>query len=155
MYFVNREQIESILRYMEQLLEEQANHEYRSFSEMLLLERLTHLTVEAIIDVGNQMIDGFIMRDPGSYEDIIDILADENVLPIDQINDYKEVVRLRKMVVQNYTDINHADIILVWKNQMGTLTQFPNRVRKYLDQELGPVSAFANDGVDKKTNEEL
>lgn len=29
------------------------------------------------------MIDGFIMRDPGSYEDIIDILVDERVIPKD------------------------------------------------------------------------
>ncbi|GAA3319942.1 hypothetical protein GCM10020331_028930 [Ectobacillus funiculus] len=29
------------------------------------------------LDVGNAIIDGFIMRDPGSYEDIIDILVDE------------------------------------------------------------------------------
>ena len=26
------------------------------------------------------MIDGFIMRDPGSYEDIIDIMEDERVI---------------------------------------------------------------------------
>ncbi|GGF32586.1 hypothetical protein GCM10010954_34730 [Halobacillus andaensis] len=155
MYFVNRQQLENILQYMERLLEEQSKHEYRSFSEFLLLERLTHLTVEAIIDVGNQMIDGFIMRDPGSYEDIIDILTDEKVLPLEQMDDYKEVIRLRKMVVQNYTDIKHEAILSVWKRQIGTLTQFPNRVRKYLDQELGPVSAFANDGVDEKDNDEL
>ena len=33
-----------------------------------------------MMDVGNLMIDGFIMRDPGSYEDIIDILIDEKVI---------------------------------------------------------------------------
>ena len=35
--------------------------------------------MESMMDVGNLMIDGFIMRDPGSYEDIIDILVDEKL----------------------------------------------------------------------------
>ena len=30
------------------------------------------------------MIDGFIMRDPGSYEDIIDILMDERVISAEE-----------------------------------------------------------------------
>ena len=38
--------------------------------------------IESIIDVGNTMIDGFIMRDPGGYEDIIDIMEDEKVITV-------------------------------------------------------------------------
>src|SRR5690625_619114 len=82
MYFVNRSEIEAILKNMDELLNEVK--EQNTFStplDQLGLERLVHVLIESILDVGNMMIDGFIMRDPGSYHDIIDILIDEKVLP--------------------------------------------------------------------------
>lgn len=96
MYFVDQKKIEEILSYMDQILEELASQSYNSFSEKLTLERVVHVLIESIIDVGNLMIDGFIMRDPGSYEDIIDILVDEKVIPKDDENNYKSIVGLRK-----------------------------------------------------------
>ncbi|WLR49391.1 DUF86 domain-containing protein [Halobacillus litoralis] len=143
MYFVNREKIEEILSYMEKTQGELAEHSYKRFADQLLLERVTHLNIEAIIDVGNMMIDGFIMRDPGSYEDIIDILTDEKVLPEDEQEAYKQFVQLRKMIVQQYTEVDHEQIVQVWQEQQASLKAFPNRVRNYLDNELGPVSAFS------------
>ncbi|MBX0357376.1 DUF86 domain-containing protein [Halobacillus sp. Nhm2S1] len=143
MYFVNREKIEETLLYMEKIQEEMEEHSYKRFADQLLLERMTHLNIEAIIDVGNMMIDGFIMRDPGSYEDIIDILTDEKVLPEDEQDAYKQFVQLRKMIVQQYTEINHEQIVKVWQVHKQSLQAFPSRVREYLDNELGPVSAFS------------
>ncbi|MYL49017.1 DUF86 domain-containing protein [Halobacillus litoralis] len=143
MYFVNREKIEEVLSYMEKIQEELAEHSYIRFADQLLLERMTHLNIEAIIDVGNMMIDGFIMRDPGSYEDIIDILTDEKVLPEDEQEAYKQFVQLRKMIVQQYTEVDHEHIVNVWQEQKDSLQAFPRRVRNYLDNELGPVSAFS------------
>lgn len=81
MYFVDRENIENTLLYYNGLLEVLEQQEAVSFLEKLGIERLAQMVVESIIDVGNLMIDGFIMRDPGSYEDIIDILVDERVIP--------------------------------------------------------------------------
>lgn len=42
-----------------------------------------------MLDVGNAVIDGFIMRDPGSYEDIIDILQDEKVISEEKAMQFK------------------------------------------------------------------
>ncbi|MBA2175755.1 DUF86 domain-containing protein [Halobacillus locisalis] len=143
MYFVNREKMEEILNYMETVMDELNKHSYQSFADQLLLERLIHVSIECILDVGNMMIDGFIMRDPGSYDDIIDILTDERVLPEEEQEGYKEFVRLRKSVVQQYTIINHEHLVAVWNKEKSSLKQFPVKVRTYLEQELGPVSAFS------------
>ncbi|MCA0971770.1 DUF86 domain-containing protein [Halobacillus litoralis] len=143
MYFVDREKIEQILKYMERVMDEMEQPSYDSFSDGLLLERLVHVSIESILDVGNMMIDGFIMRDPGSYDDIIDILTDERVLPENQQAGFKAFVQLRKMVVQQYTEIDHKHLLHVWNEEKGSLKQFPDRVRTYLEQELGPVSAFS------------
>ncbi|HLR71218.1 MAG TPA: HepT-like ribonuclease domain-containing protein, partial [Pseudogracilibacillus sp.] len=88
MYFVDRSRIEKTLAYMEDVLNELKNVRISSFSEKLGLERIVHVLIESVLDVGNMMIDGFIMRDPGSYEDIIDILVDEEVIPAEDEADY-------------------------------------------------------------------
>ena len=78
--------------------------------EKKALERIVHLLIENVLDVGNAMIDGFIMRDPGSYDDIIDILVDEKVVKKEEETPLKEIVQLRKSLVQEYVDVNHQDI---------------------------------------------
>ena len=144
MYFVDRKKIESTLLYMEGLMQEYQNHDFESLLEKLSLERITHMTIEAVIDVGNMMIDGFIMRDPGSYEDIIDILTDEKVIPESHQEPFKNFIKLRKMLIQDYLEIEHPVIEKSWKNTQEVLETFPSSVRRYLDEELGPVSAFSN-----------
>lgn len=146
MYFVDREKIEKTLLFYEENLQliVAANSSWTSVVEKKALERISHLTIEAILDVGNSMIDGFIMRDPGSYEDIIDILEDEKVVTTEVANELKEIIRFRKVIVQDYLEINHDELILSLQKNKESLASFPQAVRSYLDNELGPVSAFKN-----------
>ena len=145
MYFVDREKIEQILLYMEKQLKFIENYpSFQTEIERLALERSVHLLIESILDIGNTMIDGFIMRDPGSYEDIIDILDDEKVITKDMIEPLKKVVGSRKSLVQQYIEVNHDQIFTLFLNALPALKQFPFSIRKYLANELGPVSAFKN-----------
>ncbi|MGG0716113.1 DUF86 domain-containing protein [Robertmurraya massiliosenegalensis] len=145
MYFVDREKIESILVYVEQQLSlfEEKN-EWETAIEKAALERVCHTVIEGILDVGNAMIDGFIMRDPGSYEDIIDILEDEKVITVEMSKGLKKVLIYRKMLVQNYTEISHKELQHVFRQELETLKKFSPNVQQYLLNELGPVSAFRN-----------
>ena len=65
------------------------------------LERIVHLLVECILDTGNDMIDGFIMRDPGSYDDIMDILVDEKVVPEGEGSQLKSLSHPAKHLCSN------------------------------------------------------
>ena len=144
MYFVDRNKINDTLQHMDQLLK--VFHERSEWTETvverLALERLTHVVIESIIDVGNSMIDGFIMRDPGSYEDIIDIMDDEEVITDDMVEPLKTVVALRKEIVQQFTKMDHTAMYTVMQKSMPALQNWSKRVNYYLENELGPVSAF-------------
>ncbi|WP_257349568.1 DUF86 domain-containing protein [Pseudalkalibacillus decolorationis] len=143
MYFVDRKKIEELISYLETNLQILKNEPFgENAKESLALERLAHMIIETMIDTGNKMIDGFIMRDPGSYEDIIDILEDEKVIKVEEAMGLKRVISLRKELVQNYTNLNHKHIKLVLSDHINELNAFPDRIRRYLTEELGPVSAF-------------
>lgn len=143
MYFVDGKRIEAKLNYMDsnlQLFKETEKWDTRL--AQLGLERIAHGMIESIIDVGNAMIDGFIMRDPGSYEDIIDILLDETVIDETDAEMLKEVISYRKQLVRSYISIDPHELENIIRKNVSALENFPVYVRKYLTEELGPVSAF-------------
>ncbi|HWJ76651.1 MAG TPA: DUF86 domain-containing protein [Niallia sp.] len=145
MYFVDRLKLEEQLVYLNQLiflLEEQ--QKWQTPVEKMALERITHMIIEVILDIGNSMIDGFIMRDPGSYEDIIEILTDEKVITSQVANELKEIILWRKKLVHEYTEVNHEELCKVFLLKLSSIKAFIPSVTEYLNNELGPVSAFKN-----------
>ncbi|WP_028401126.1 DUF86 domain-containing protein [Ectobacillus panaciterrae] len=145
MYFVDRRKIEQTLQCLEQATEVfLSTEEYATPIEKYALERIAHLMVDSVLDVGNAMIDGFIMRDPGSYEDIIEILMDEKVVDAQEGEQLKTIVRLRKVLVQDYIQMQHEQVLDTLKEHIATIQAYPACIRRYLEQELGPVSAFTN-----------
>jgi len=111
-YFVDRKQISESLNHMEVLLElyRNENEWQKDITHSLALERIANVVIESVIDVGNTMIDGFIMRDPGSYEDIIDIMEDERVITSEMADPLKQVIELRKMIVREFTKVDIGTI---------------------------------------------
>ena len=148
MYFVDRNKIALNLNHMNELiavLEENTDWLHSSVNK-LALQRIGHNLMEAMMDVGNLMIDGFIMRDPGSYEDIIDILVDEKVITPEMEAPLKKVVGLRKMLVREFIQVNDDEVYNVLTANLAAIKQFPGLVQDYLTNELGPVSAFLPEG---------
>jgi uncharacterized protein YutE (UPF0331/DUF86 family) len=147
MYFVDRQKIEETLVYLEKLINLfLKQEEWSTPIQKAALERIVQMMLEAVIDVGNAMIDGFIMRDPGSYEDIIDILIDEKVVSEETGITLKRLIAYRKMLVQMYTQINHNELQAEFAANLQSFSVFASNVREYLVNELGPVSAFKNNG---------
>lgn len=145
LYFVDRNKIEEILQFLEkQLALFEQTPVWESDLEKAALERICHTVIESMLDVGNAMIDGFIMRDPGSYHDIIDILEDEKVITEEMAQGIKKVIDHRKETVQHYTNIDHAVMQKTFVSELPHLKEFAPCVRRYLENELGPVSAFRN-----------
>jgi len=144
MYFVDRNKITTTLDYMNELLTifENTPNWLATDVNKLALERLTHSLIEGMMDVGNAMIDGFIMRDPGSYEDIIDIMDDEEVIRKEMSEPLKEVVRLRDMIVRDYVSVDHEQLLQTMTTHLESLKLVRPLVNDYLENELGPVSAF-------------
>ncbi|MEB2281497.1 DUF86 domain-containing protein [Lysinibacillus xylanilyticus] len=144
MYFVDRNKITKNLQYLDGLLAilESEDSWLENDMKKLAIERIGHNVMESMMDVGNLMIDGFIMRDPGSYEDIIDILIDEKVVSTEMEAPLKAVVGLRKMLVREFTNVDVQEVVNVLTTTLPALKQFSPAVNSYLTNELGPVSAF-------------
>ena len=144
MYFVDRNKIAVTLKHLNELISifEKEENWLQNDITALALQRIGHNTMEALMDVGNLIIDGFIMRDPGSYEDIIDILVDEKVITPEMDKPFKEIVGLRKMLVREFVQVDNELVLKVLTANLEAVKQFSALVKNYLENELGPVSAF-------------
>ncbi len=143
-YFVDMRKMNETLDYFDQTLTLVKENKFQSSIEHMALERITHLLIECILDVGNMMIDGFIMRDPGSYLDIIHILVDETVIPENENRAYETIIGLRKTLVQDYKQIEHEQLQSVLDENIETLNKFSTHIRTYLATEMGVANTFTN-----------
>lgn len=143
MYDVNTPKIEQVLTHMSSMLqilqELLAEGEQKITDSRILtvaMERALHLSIEAIADVGNALIDGFIMRDPGSYTDIVEILRDERVINDQEAKVLTETVLFRKHLVNEYTQVPVLEMIRLVTDSLPSLEAFAPKIRAYLEQEL-------------------
>ncbi|WP_029098382.1 type VII toxin-antitoxin system HepT family RNase toxin [Brevibacillus thermoruber] len=143
MYDVNTKKIDEVLTHLSRMLDLLDKLAARGAEDVLAddvaeaaMERALHLSIEAVIDVGNALIDGFIMRDPGSYSDIVEILRDERVISDEQARVLTDVVKFRRHLVNQYTRVPAAEMVELVKNSLPTLRQFEPAVRTYLQNEL-------------------
>lgn len=140
MYFVDREELALKLDYIDALSNELAQ------SEGFALERIAHMLIESVVDVGNMIIDGFIMRDPGSYKDVLDILEMEKVIPVQYAEMMRSTLYLRQWFVRDYINIDHAEVKRVFMDNIESYQHFKAHVNTFIEHELGPVSAFGKGG---------
>lgn len=139
MYNVNLAQIERRLSYIK-VISDTATHLTERVLEdavgIFAAERAIHLAAECVTDIGNYIIDGFVMRDASSYEDIVDIMQGESVFNDDLYSILMSIVRLRKPLVQDYDRLNLDEVKRVVRLLPQGMTQFDEAIRLYLKQEL-------------------
>lgn len=99
-------------------------------------ERLVHVAAECVTDIGNDLIDWFIMQDPSSYEDIVDILHGEGIFADDLYAFLRELALMRKPLVQQYDETDGDKVADLANRLPDMLPAFAKAARGFLDQEM-------------------
>lgn len=102
---------------------------------LFALARAVHISIESIAEIGTVVIDGFLMRDPGGYLDIIEILEDEAVLSGGVSTSIREFIRFRDALVRGY-DVLQGSELRPFLDKGDVLEQFIQSVNEYLKNEM-------------------
>jgi len=138
-YYVNQEQISIRLAVIPALTDTMNMLQQNwtgSAIERLAQERALHIAIEVVTDVGSYLIDGFLMRDASSYEDIVEITAGEGVYPDGMKEVLLELVRLRRPLVQEYYEWQSDELHPLVKQLPQLLNDFKAAVEQYVASEL-------------------
>ncbi|WP_342555266.1 HepT-like ribonuclease domain-containing protein [Paenibacillus sp. FSL R7-0652] len=151
MYYVNREQIARRLDAVPEVAEG-LRRAVQDWDGGLVLgmvqERCLHLAIEIVTDVGSYLIDGFIMRDASSYDDIIQINYEEKVFDDSTYETLRQLVTLRKPLVQDYYSWQRTALHPLSETLPDILEHFAGQVSIYVEQELGPFQGNEGQGTE-------
>lgn len=139
MYFVDKQLLIERLDYIEKLSHDVADESGYG------LERVCHMLIEVTVDVGNMIIDGFILRDPGSYSDVMDIMAIEGVMSEENKDKIVESFEWRLKLQREYTTINHAQLKEDFIKVKDIYAQFKQDVYNFFENENQTITAFKAD----------
>jgi len=143
MYFVDREKILTVLASMDHHMAQMDRlFAQDGYAAKLAQERFTDVMISSILEVGHLLIDGFLMRDAGSYEDIICILADEKVLPSVEKEMLIKLIALRPDLHRAYLDLDQKAMVQTVQAAQQVLRYFPQHVHNYLEKEADVAHAF-------------
>ncbi|WP_339279819.1 HepT-like ribonuclease domain-containing protein [Paenibacillus sp. FSL W8-1187] len=138
MYYVNVQDIRLRLDGIPELadaLDELAASWNGSTLHGLAQERLLHLAIETVTDVGSCLIDGYIMREASSYSDIIEIIGGEEVLDAELAERLKQLTALRRPLVQEFFSWPRGERHPFTAELAGWLRRFSDQVGHYLQKE--------------------
>ncbi|NEW07617.1 DUF86 domain-containing protein [Paenibacillus sp. SYP-B3998] len=142
MYFINHEQIDQRIQFLDCLsetckqLEEQWQHGESTLILQMAQERVLHLAIETVTDVGSLLIDAFILRDASSYEDIVEIVHGEGAYSETLTETLLELVKLRKPLVQEYVSWNREQLNPLIPRLPAAFQEFAVHVKAFIKKEM-------------------
>lgn len=144
MYDINTNEIRARLQFIEpwslayrQLQDGLAwNNEASAAVADFAQERLLQLAIELVTDVASYLIDGYIMRDAGSYEDIVEIMLDETVVDQDLATKLFQLVRLRSSLQQRFLEFPRGQQHEMMSGLEQVLRDFASAVEDFLARPI-------------------
>lgn len=138
MYFVDKDKLAEKLQYLNQLTIDYKENKNNPYA----LERICQMLIESSVDIGNMIIDAFVLRDPGNYKDVIDILELEGVISKKTQNAINETIDVRKQFTHDYTSLNINKIEPLFDEALPAYQDFINEATMFLKNENVPITAF-------------
>jgi len=92
------------------------------------MERYLQLAVECVLSVGNHIIAGLNLRKPATYDQIMQILAEEKVIAKKTLSLGRPLPVLRSLLVHDYSEVNREKL---FDTARGTLPVFEDLAKAY------------------------
>lgn len=112
------------------------NYEQETFSSdpdiYYRFERVLHLAVEAVLDLGNHLIADQNLGTPDSNKDIFRILFENKIIDYDLKNSLIKMAGFRNILVHDYLDLNRELEYEIIKNNIKDIKNFMKVILKYV-----------------------
>jgi uncharacterized protein YutE (UPF0331/DUF86 family) len=95
-------------------------------------ERAIMVSVESVTDAASDIIDALVMRDAGSYADLVRVLVEEGVVAEKWFQAFLQVIEARQALLRRYRDIESQFIEETVRQIAPLLPHYSTRLREYL-----------------------
>jgi len=104
------------------------------------VERTLHITIEACIDAAQHIIADEQLREPVSYRDAFVVLAENGIVPWEDLPRLERMAAFRNLIVHYYERVDDTLVYGVFKRNLSDFDLFVERIVGYLrrlDEEPG------------------
>src|SRR3989344_5844176 len=95
-------------------------------------ERLLHISIEAMLDIGSHIIAEEGLGEPLEYRNVFSILVKAKILPKNKEEDFVNLTGLRNRIVHLYDTIDHKRIHSFFQHNLNDFEIFIKKVTQYL-----------------------
>jgi uncharacterized protein YutE (UPF0331/DUF86 family) len=99
------------------------------------VERTLQIAIECCLDIVHHIISDECFREPTSFADAFDVLAEHNVLPMESIKEYQLMAQFRNKVVHYYEKIDPQQVYGIAKGKLETFDLFISQIESWLNTE--------------------
>ncbi len=122
-----------------QILQQSSNVPYEELieNEVLLsaVERNFQVAIECILDIGNHIIAEQGFESPDDSSDIIRILGDEGITPLDFAEKVKGMAGFRNILIHEYTGIDYKLLYSYLTKGLDDFSEFAKYFSIHLNKE--------------------
>lgn len=104
----------------------------RSFRHYWLAERGLHLAAEAVFDIGNHILAGHFNVHPSDYEDVLNRLAEQDVISRELRERLRGLGGLRNVLVHAYLQIDEERVYEALHEELGGFDDFAAEIEAFL-----------------------
>ena len=101
-------------------------------------ERYLQLSIESVIDIGNEVISILQLRRPERYREIPHILAEERIIPKEFADRIAQMIGFRNLLVHDYAVINKALEHEFLKTRLSDFKLFMEHIANWLKKKPFP-----------------
>ncbi len=137
---VNREVIESKLRFLREYVEDLAEYEsitlsnYRkSKKDQRFVERTLHLACESCIDTAAHIVSRMGLREPRDNKDLFIILTENSILSESVGSAMIGMSKFRNIVVHDYARIDPEIVVGILRKNLSDLKGFAREILHFID----------------------
>jgi len=141
---IDKKLIEKKLRNIENFLREVRSVDVRRFDEFSnnvvvkrFIERNIELAIEQMIDVCKHFVSGLNLREPETYSDCFDILAEQGIIPKKITGVFKAMVKFRNLLIHAYDGVDDSITYDIYKKHLRDFRKFIDIIREYLIRGVG------------------
>jgi len=99
------------------------------------VERALQVCVEALLDIGRNVIIREHLPQPEGNREVFTTLASVNIIPADLLPPLIEMARFRNLLVHEYTKIDDAKVYHIFKTRLSDFNSFIAAIDQYFASE--------------------
>jgi uncharacterized protein YutE (UPF0331/DUF86 family) len=97
-------------------------------------ERLIHVTIEAMLDIGSHIVATEALGEPLEYREVFILLTQNGILPKDKEKNFLDLAGLRNRIVHLYDEIDHKLLHKALRTELDDMEVFIKAILKYLEK---------------------